>query len=180
MPLLADRGRHYFWPMDENGIRLAPVTDELRPAVLALAPRPEQAPFSGVAAQTLPDAERTPGRHPVAILDRGLPVGFMILDRGGGAPARTGDLLLRAFFVDATRQGRGIGSAALRALPAYARAYDPDAARIVLTVNIVNPNAQAVYERSGFADTGELYHGGQLGPQRVLAMALVDQPSASL
>ena len=51
---------------------------------------------------------------------------------------------------------------------------------IVLTVNIVNPNAQAVYERSGFADTGELYHGGQLGPQRVLALALVDQPSASL
>jgi RimJ/RimL family protein N-acetyltransferase len=166
--------------VDEDGISLGPVTDGLRPAVLALAPRPEQAAFSGVAAQTLPDAERTPGRHPVVILERGLPVGFLILDRGGGAPARTGDLLLRAFFVDATCQGRGIGSAALRALPAYAQAHDPDAARIVLTVNVVNPSAQAVYERTGFADTGELYHGGQLGPQRVLALALVDQPSASL
>jgi RimJ/RimL family protein N-acetyltransferase len=166
--------------MEAPEITLAPVTDGLRAAVMALAPRPEQTPFSGVASQTLPDAERTPGRQPVAILERGLPVGFMILDRRGGAPARTGDLLLRAFFVDATCQGRGIGTRALRALPAYARAYDPDANRIVLTVNIVNPGAQAVYERAGFADTGELYHGGSLGPQRVLALALVDQPSASL
>ncbi len=166
--------------MDENEISLAQVDDGLRPAVMALAPRPEQVPFSGVAAQTLPDAERTPGRHPVAVLEGGAPVGFLILDSKPGAPGRAGDLLLRAFFVDAGVQGRGIGTAALLALPGYARAHDPAAERILLTVNIVNPSAQAVYERAGFVDTGELYHGGTLGPQRVLGLALVDQPSASL
>ena len=169
--------------MSADRIDLRPVDDDLRPAVMALAPRPEQAPFSGVAAQTLPDAERTPGRHP-----RRDPRATRFRSASASSTAaaaprqRTGDLLLRAILRRRDRQGRGIGTAALRALPAYARAQDPDAARIVLTVNIVNPIAQAVYERAGFADTGELYHGGRSGrsgcsPRWRLA---ADQPSASL
>jgi hypothetical protein len=43
---------------------------------------------------------------------------------------------------------------------------------VVLTVNVRNPVARAVYVRGGFVDAGELHLGGSAGPQHVLRLDL--------
>jgi RimJ/RimL family protein N-acetyltransferase len=160
-------------------VTLSVVDGRLRAAVLALRPLPEQERFSGRAENTLPDAEADPARTPFAILASEVPVGFGVLDRGGylaevdAAPQSA--VLLRAFFVDAAAQGRGLGSAATAALPGLVRAVHPGVERLVLTVNAKNPAAIRAYLRGGFADTGRRYLGGAAGPQHVLVMPL--QPS---
>ena len=149
-------------------VQLVRVTPSLRAAVLGLAPHPEQEPYSGRAEQTLPVAEQDPARTPYAIVLAGEPVGFFVLDT---TPSES-ELLLRAFFVDARWQGRGVASAALRGLPALVRRERPTARAVVLTVNVRNPLARSVYLSGGFVDDGELYLGGALGPQHVLRLDL--------
>ena len=156
-------------------ITLSEVTPALRAQVMALAPLPEQEPFSGASRDTLPAAELTPGRIGVVALADGVPFGFLMLDVGADvrvyAPG-DGVVGVRGVYVDAASQGRGLGTAMLRALPAFARARYPDATRLALTVNLSNPRAIHVYRRAGFTDTGRLYYGGRLGPQHVLELAL--------
>jgi GNAT superfamily N-acetyltransferase len=156
-------------------VTLSEVTPALRPSVLALAPLPEQEPFSGVARDTLVAAEITPGRIGVAALLDGVPFGFLMLDVGPEvrmyAPG-DGVVGVRGVYVDAASQGRGLGTQMLLALPAFARGRYADATSLALTVNTSNPRAIRVYLRSGFVDTGRLYYGGRLGPQHVLELAL--------
>jgi len=156
-------------------VTLSEVTPALRPLVLALAPLPEQEPFSGAARDTLPAAERTPGRDGVAALLDGVPFGFLMLDVGPEvrvyAPG-DGVVGVRGVYVDAGRQGRGLGTAMLLALPPFARERHPDATRLALTVNVSNPRAIRTYLRAGFTDTGRMYYGGRLGPQYILELEL--------
>jgi RimJ/RimL family protein N-acetyltransferase len=172
---------------DEHGdarhgeIALVPVDLRLRARVLALGPHPRQRRYSGVPSDTLPPAERDPAQYPVAIVEDGNPVGFFALQGGPGAGRLIRgrqDMLLRAFFVDATRQGRGIAPRALLELPGYVRALDPAIRRVVLTVNVDNGPAIRTYLRSGFVDTGELFHGGIYGPQHVFALSVPRAPAA--
>ena len=153
-------------------VALVPVTPQLRDAVLALAPRPEQEPYSGRADQTLPFAESQPTQTPYVITERGRAVGFFVLDTAASPADASSDLVLRAFFVDAAAQGRGLAKAAVGLLPALVRADFPDVRRVVLTVNVRNPAARTVYLSGGFADDGELYLGGSAGPQHVLRLDL--------
>jgi GNAT superfamily N-acetyltransferase len=156
-------------------LELVPVTAELREAVLAIAPRPDQAGWSGQARTTLPAAEAHQLRTPCAALLDGVPVGFFILDRSADVQLyepRPGTVGVRALYVDAHRQGEGIGTAMLRALPGLARRLHPDAVRLALTVNVTNPIAVRAYGRAGFTNTGRQYHGGVLGPQHVLVLDL--------
>lgn len=156
-------------------VRLAPVHPDLRTALLRLAPRPEQERFAGRLAEALPAAEADPEREPVAILEGDEPVGFFVLHRGPGAGVlapEPRDVLLRAFLVDAAAQGRGIATRALARLPDFVAERLPGARRIVLSVNLRNPVAIRTYARAGFADTGELYHGGAAGPQHVFELWL--------
>jgi GNAT superfamily N-acetyltransferase len=150
---------------------------ELRERVLALRPRPDQEGYAGVPTRTLVDAEAT-GALSVAVLEDGEPVGFFVLDVRGvpGGERHRGAVGLRAFFVDARHQQRGIGTAALEALPSLVAVRFPTARAVVLTVNVSNPSALRTYLRTGFHDTGVLYHGGRLGPQRVLLLDLVTPP----
>ena len=159
-------------------VRLVPVSPALRPRVLALAPLPEQEVFSGRAEQTLPVAEADPRRHPYTVVEDGDPVGFFVLDEAPSEADPAADLLLRAFFVDARAQGRGIATAAVRALEGLVRQDFPGARTVVLTVNQRNPAARAVYLRGGFVDDGELYLCGPAGPQHVLRLRLPAQPPA--
>jgi RimJ/RimL family protein N-acetyltransferase len=156
-------------------VTLSEVTPALRAHVMALAPLPEQEPFSGAARDTLPAAELTPGRVGVVALADGVPFGFLMLDVGPEvrvyAPG-DGVVGVRGVYVDAASQGRGLGTEMLRALPPFARERYPDATHLALTVNTSNPRAIRVYLRSGFTDTGRFYHGGRLGPQHVLELAL--------
>ena len=152
-----------------------PVTADLREAVLAIAPRPDQSPWSGEARWTLPAAESHPARIPCTALRDGVPVGFFILDTGADVALyepRPGTVGVRALYVDREWQGQGIGTAMLRAMPDLARRLYPDAERLALTVNVTNPIAVRAYHRAGFTDTGRVYRGGALGPQHVLVRDL--------
>ena len=150
--------------------RLVPVPPDgpLREQVLRLAPTPEQEVFSGRAEQTLRLAERDPDRVPYTLVEDGVPVGFLVLDRSAGGD----ELLLRGFFVDAAAQGRGVATRMVALLPDRVRADFPGVRTVRLTVNVRNPVARAVYLRGGFADHGELFLGGSAGPQHVLRLDL--------
>lgn len=155
-------------------VTLAPVDDALRAGVAAIAVAPEQVRFGGVPAQALATADREPARESVAILRDGVPVGFFQLDTRSvpGAPAAADIVGLRALAIDRAVQGQGIGTAAMAALPAYVRARFPTRRFVVLTVNLDNPAAIALYRRTGFAAAPgvPLYQGGRTGPQRVLIL----------
>ncbi len=156
-------------------VTLAVVGDVLAPAVLGLRPLPDQERFSGLPGDTMIAARAVPGREPVAVLDGGVAVGFMVLDRDPAfaAAARAPDTLgVRAFFVDRDHQGRGVGTAALRALPAFVTARHPDVRHLALTVNVANPVAVRAYRRAGFRDTGRFDYSGPYGPQHVLVLDL--------
>lgn len=155
-------------------MRLTEVTDDLRPRVLGLAPHPDQQRYSGRASDTLALASNHLRRAIVALDDDGEPVAFLILDTGASMVAvhRPGTVGVRGFYVDARHQGRGYGTATLRALPAYVREHYPGADRIALTVNVANATAQRAYFRAGFVDTGERYSAVPSSPQLVLELRL--------
>ena len=156
-------------------LEVVPVTAELRESVLALEPRPDQSGWSGSARTTLPASEAHPRRTPCTALLDGIPVAFFVLDRSADVALyepRPGTVGVRALYVDRERQGEGIGTAMLRAMPDLTRRLYPDAERLALTVNVTNPIAVHAYARSGFTDTGRLYHGGALGPQHVFVLEL--------
>ncbi len=143
-----------------------------RSVVLDLAPTEDQEAFSGRARDTLPAADADPQRTPFALAVGGSAVGFGVLDRLGILPELVDQperaALLRGFYVDAAHQGRGLGTAAARAVPELAAALYGDVDLVVLTVNHGNPGAVAAYRRGGWVDTGVSYLGGDLGPQHVL------------
>lgn len=154
-------------------IALAPLTDALRPGVLAIEVLPEQVRFGGVPSTSVPVADREAARESVVVLRDGEPVGYFQLDRRSvpGAPAGPHILGLRAFAIDHRAQGQGVGRGAMLALPAYVRERFPERRIVALTVNVDNPAAIALYAATGFKDAGTgLYHGGHAGPQHVLLL----------
>lgn len=161
---------------ESPAIQVAPVTPELRAAVLALRVHPEQYAFVSPIEASLADAERSHGSTPMAILHNGAPVGYYriehhastIAERDYAAPA----LGLRSFFIGEDWQGRGFGARAIDALVADLRERRPDARLLVLTVNCRNLPALALYRRAGFEDSGALYHGGRSGPQHLMWLRL--------
>lgn len=85
-----------------------------------------------------------------------------------------GELGLRAFFIDYKMQGKGYGKTAIQVLRNYLREKYTAYPSICLTVNCKNPAAYHCYEKGGFYDTGELYHGGKAGPQHIMRMKIED------
>ncbi|MFC4765405.1 GNAT family N-acetyltransferase [Dyella koreensis] len=153
-------------------IRVAPVDATLRSAVLGLQVQPEQYAYVSPIDVSLADAEQCPASTPMAILLENMPVGYYriehsartVADRDFDVPA----LGLRSFFIDTRWQGRGFGAAALEALRIDLATRHPDARLLVLTVNCRNLAALALYQRTGFVDSGALYHGGRSGPQHLM------------
>lgn len=143
------------------------------PRVAHLTLRPGQDQFTAVPAQRL--AALRPGEDPWGVLWDDVLAGFLIIDRYYSSQydfAHSGEPGLRSVLIDAARQGEGIGTAAMEALPALMQAEYPQARSLVLTVNRQNPGALAVYLRAGFVDTGTLFLGGRAGPQHILRMPL--------
>ncbi|MCR8826304.1 GNAT family N-acetyltransferase [Pseudosulfitobacter koreensis] len=150
------------------------------PHVSHLAVHPDQVKFSGTIeeafAATNPDVDR------YAITDGTAVVGFFKIDRDYSTVhgfASTSDLGLRTVMVDANHQGRGIGQALCRALPAYLAQRYPNAASLWLTVNLLNPRAVSAYIKGGFVDTGEHWVHGDFGPQHIMRLALAPTSTAN-
>lgn len=153
-------------------IRVLSVDETLRAAVLALDVHPDQRPFVGHTRDSLADVAVCPGSEALALLHGDEAVGYVRIDRRASAladhPLASGAVALRSFLIDAPWQGQGLGRAALDAIHAYVAGRHPDRERILLTVNVRNEAALRAYQRAGYRDSGELYHGGSAGPQYVL------------
>jgi len=79
---------------------------------------------------------------------------------------------LRGLLVDASVQGLGVGSNAIKTFPDYLRSNYGSFDAVYLTVNCKNEIAHHCYDQGGFKDTGELYHGGTAGPQHIMCLSL--------
>ena len=103
-------------------------------------------------------------------------VGFFRLDfdrRRVSEYAGQGDYCgLRGYLIGRGHQGRGYGRAAIPAIYDLMREKHPDVAQLVLTVNLRNTVAISAYLKAGFHDTGEVYYGGDSGPQHVFFLPL--------
>ena len=154
-------------------VTLGPLTLADRARVAHLAVHPDQLRFAGTVAEAFDSPQEGADFH--AMLMDDTPVGFFKIDRTYPVAhgfAEPGDLGLRTVIVDAARQGQGIGTAAMRALPDYLRALYPTARRLWLTVNLQNPAAIASYRKGGFQDTGAIWPHGNAGPQHIMRLAL--------
>ncbi len=157
-------------------VHVQPVTPDLAAAVRTLQVAPAQLAYVGDVAFNLADAQGDPLSEAMAVLAGDVVVGFYRLDfapnavigRGLGAPS----VGLRAFLIDAGRQGRGYGKRAALALCRDLHARHPQRRLLVLAVNCRNRIAIATYRKAGFVDTGELLRGGRAGPQHVMLRAL--------
>lgn len=156
-------------------VTLAPLTLDDRDRVAHLTVHPDQLRFAGTVAEAFDKPRSDLDFH--AILQGDDAVGFFKIDRGyplAHGFAQPGDLGLRAVIVNATKQGQGIGTAAMRALPGYLRGRYPQARRLWLTVNLQNPVAIASYRRGGFQDTGAIWPHGDAGPQQIMRLMMQD------
>ncbi|QQQ01105.1 GNAT family N-acetyltransferase [Lysobacter enzymogenes] len=163
-------------------VRVGVVSPMLAPAVRMLQVAPEQLPFVGDTAYNLEQTRLDPHSEAMAVLVGERVVGFYRLDfsvdaiagRALGEPS----VGLRAYAIDRREQGRGYGTAAMRACVEDLRLRHPQRRLLALTVNVRNLAAIAAYRKAGFADTGELYHGGSAGPQHLMLLRLAP-PSPS-
>ncbi|WP_238369147.1 GNAT family N-acetyltransferase [Heliomarina baculiformis] len=141
--------------------------------VAHIAVAPEQVRFSGTVEDAF--ASPSPTLDFYAIELDGNPVGFFKIDldyRREHDFALPGELGLRTVMLETAQQGKGVASQSLRALPAFLKKHYPEATSLALTVNTANAGAIRCYISSGFSDTGELYLGGDQGPQHVMRLAL--------
>lgn len=157
-------------------LHTAPVTPELREAVLRLRARPDQDAFVSPPAATLADAEQCPGSEPLALQLGDVVVGYCRIERSAraltGRETDADALGLRSFQLDAAWQGQGLGGRAMAAVLDELARRHPGARRLVLMVNCRNAAALALYRRHGFVVDAGLYHGGRSGPQHLLWRAL--------
>lgn len=163
-------------------IDVRPVDATLRAAVCALAVQPEQTAFVGRVSDSLADVAVCPGSEGLALLEDDRVIGYVRIDRNASAlgdhPLAANAVALRSYLIDATQQGRGLGTRALAAIAGYVTRRHPDRERILLTVNVRNAGAVRAYARAGYRDSGTLYHGGPAGPQHVLWIPLPFSPPA--
>ncbi|MEX3014365.1 GNAT family N-acetyltransferase [Gymnodinialimonas hymeniacidonis] len=134
---------------------------------------PEQEVFSGTPAEAFAEDPARFDLH--GVVADGAPVGLFKIDRAYHYDipvCAEGALGLRAFMIGAAHQGRGIATAAVRAMKAHLAAEYPDRPCVDLTVNHVNKVAIACYLKGGFVDTGEDWLEGRAGPQDLLRMVL--------
>lgn len=142
-----------------------------------LAVHPEQVIYVGTVAESLADVAANETGHllPHGIWLDGQLVGYFLVDTGYGHDhdfAPTTALGVRTLLIDARRQGEGLGKRMVKSLKPYLQKAFPDREYCYLTVNCRNPGARHCYLAGGFIDDGELYHGGEAGPQHVMWQAL--------
>lgn len=153
-------------------IHVQPMTPTLATSARGLRVAPGQDDYVGDPAFNLDDAQRDPRSEAMAILAGDDVIGFYRLDLAANAVAGHGFAVaamgVRAFLIDAGRQGRGHGTSAARAMCDDVRARHPHTRLLVLAVNCSNLVAIAAYLKAGFVDSGEVSPGGRAGTQRLM------------
>lgn len=132
-------------------------------ATLALSVRPEQqrfvADYTPIATLVLAKAYVCASGLrwiPYAIYAEQTLVGLVAL---AYQPASIDDYWLYHFFIDHRYQGQGYGAAALDALIHWVTRQHPKCHQVKLTVHPENEQAQQLYARLGFEETGERLDG---------------------
>lgn len=133
---------------------------------------PEQMQFIDPVEKAL--ATMQPTEIPFLMRDGNIDVGFFTLrpaDSDNIEQLRGDDrVTLLSFMIDSRQQGKGYASRSLAQLSNLAKEQFPHICRIGLSVNCRNTQAYRLYEKNGFRDIGELYHGGSAGPQHIMVM----------
>ncbi|MDE5055479.1 GNAT family N-acetyltransferase [Niallia taxi] len=113
---------------------------------------------------------RDHNRYPFIILAEMQPAGFFVLQKGNGVleyHKNSKAILLRAYSIAASFQGRGVAGKMLEQLPLVVKGNFPFSDEIILAVNKENVAAQHVYKKAGFIDKG-LRAVGKIGEQLIL------------
>lgn len=116
-----------------------------------------QKKYTAMPLEALQKCERDHERHPVVILYGNELAGFFVLHGWEGAKEFSDNkdaILLRAYSVNATFQGKGIAKKSMSVLPSFVREHFPSKNEIILAVNHANKIAQKVYFNGGFIDKG--------------------------
>ncbi len=114
------------------------------------------------------------GQFPIVIVEDDVPVGFFILHSTSRVKEYSNNpnaMLLTAFSIDYSKQGRGYAKQGLLLLSKYIQKQFPSCDEIVLGVNHQNVPAQNLYIRVGFQDTGRRVI-GSLGEQFVMTLPI--------
>ncbi|WP_042455479.1 GNAT family N-acetyltransferase [Neobacillus dielmonensis] len=117
----------------------------------------EQAQFTAQPLDALAVCEQDAERFPVLIFSNDSLAGFFVLHGWGGVQQYYDNekaLLLRAYSVNPSFQGKGIAQESLKLLPEFVKIHFPEKNEIMLCVNYHNTQAQHVYKKSGFQDRG--------------------------
>ena len=148
-----------------------------RAAVRGLTIAPRQIEYAGTTASSIAacedgDPSRIVGlalRVDVAI------VGFVVMKRGDAAPdwAAPDAAVVSGLRVDAGQQGKGIGTAAMRAIADWVRRNWRKASSVALTVDEENIAAIRAYAHAGWVDHGQRFD-GRIGPVRRMSLPLHD------
>ena len=129
----------------------------------------EQVKFAGTADEFISSANETTHLH--VIKNNGSVIGFFKLDVAYSSNYEfcpSDGLGLRAFAIDTSQQGKGLGTKAVKALIPYLKAHYSMFNWVYLTVNCKNPGAKVCYEKGGFENGFEQYLGGLAGPQYIM------------
>lgn len=145
-------------------ITLREISDDDRPAVVALRVAPDQQRFVSSVADSLVEAERHPEGNPWfrAVYDDAEPVGFVMLswDLDPPPPGMNGPWFLWKLLVDAGHQGRGVGREVVRLVLEIVRTHGGTE---LLTSHVPGEDGPAgFYARLGFVPTGELDPDGEI------------------
>lgn len=113
-------------------------------------------------------------RRPVVIISNKEPVGFFVLHSSDRVKEYTDNpaaLLLTAFSINYSQQGKGYAKSGLQQLKTFLHDEFPSCNEVVLAVNKRNLPAQKLYEKVGFEDTGRRKM-GKIGEQLILSLPL--------
>ena len=137
-------------------IKLEPINDNNRDAVLALSVREDQ-PFVATNEVSLRQADETNAEYPGVARPFGIYaddrlVGFCMLAVNLEEEAEDDRCYLWRFMIDQNEQGKGYGQAALKEIIRYFR--DLGGERVLLSTEPENERGLHVYHKAGFLDTG--------------------------
>lgn len=118
----------------------------------------EQRRFTAFPEDALEKCKEDPERHPVVILYDNEPAGFFVLHGWSGVKDYSDNqnaMLLRAYSINLTFQGKGIASKSILLLKRFVKEHFTQVDEIILAVNHSNIMAQNVYKKGGFIDQGK-------------------------